>query len=142
MFLRAGRWRRPYDDQLEWYHPGPSPRKPHSRSSVPYGSRLMEVCAQSVHENRIYSVNIHCGDTYPDSPPTIQFVSRINLPCVDQRTGKVKQPKTFCCHTRLTLCRSTLRNYPVLLTGRETTQWRQFSSNSEGCRYPYTSRLI
>src|ERR1700761_3803261 len=44
---------------------------------------------QSVHENRIYSVNIHCGDQYPDLPPAIQFVSRVNLPCVDQKTGKV-----------------------------------------------------
>ena len=44
---------------------------------------------QSVHENRIYSVNIHCGPDYPDNPPTIQFVSRVNVPCVDPRSGKV-----------------------------------------------------
>ena len=44
---------------------------------------------QSVHENRIYSLNIHCSETYPDTPPTVQFVSKINLPCVDQRSGKV-----------------------------------------------------
>ncbi|KAJ5482647.1 hypothetical protein N7539_006093, partial [Penicillium diatomitis] len=44
----------------------------------------------SVHENRIYSVNIHCGPDYPDNPPTIQFVSRVNIPCVDQQSGKVK----------------------------------------------------
>ncbi|EEA20359.1 E2 ubiquitin-conjugating protein mms2 [Talaromyces marneffei ATCC 18224] len=43
----------------------------------------------SVHENRIYSVNIQCGPEYPDSPPTLHFVSKINLPCVDSRTGKV-----------------------------------------------------
>ncbi|PGH16245.1 ubiquitin-conjugating enzyme variant MMS2 [Polytolypa hystricis UAMH7299] len=43
----------------------------------------------SVHENRIYSVNIHCGDDYPDVPPTIHFVSKINLPCVDARTGQI-----------------------------------------------------
>ncbi|CRG84861.1 Ubiquitin-conjugating enzyme variant MMS2 [Talaromyces islandicus] len=54
----------------------------------------------SVHENRIYSVNIHCGDEYPDSPPTIYFVSKINLPCVDPRTGKV-----------VTLCQTTLVHY-------------------------------
>lgn len=44
---------------------------------------------QSVHENRIYSVNIHCGPEYPDKPPTIQFISQVNVPCVDQRSGKV-----------------------------------------------------
>ncbi|KAI9848125.1 MAG: E2 ubiquitin-conjugating protein mms2 [Thelocarpon superellum] len=43
----------------------------------------------SVHENRIYSVNIHCGDSYPDTPPTVQFVSKVNLPCVDPRNGKL-----------------------------------------------------
>ena len=45
---------------------------------------------QSAHENRIYSLNIHCGDNYPDAPPTVQFVSKVNLPCVDPKSGKVK----------------------------------------------------
>ncbi|KAJ5871583.1 uncharacterized protein N7529_003936 [Penicillium soppii] len=47
----------------------------------------------SVHENRIYSVNIHCGPHYPDRPPTVQFVSRVNIPCVDPDTGKVDPTK-------------------------------------------------
>ncbi|PKY05225.1 putative ubiquitin conjugating enzyme [Aspergillus campestris IBT 28561] len=50
----------------------------------------------SVHENRIYSVNIHCGPDYPDHPPEIQFISRVNLPCVDPRTGKVDPTKLPC----------------------------------------------
>jgi hypothetical protein len=48
---------------------------------------------QSVHENRIYSVKIHCGPDYPDTPPEISFTSKINLPCVDQRNGKVYNGK-------------------------------------------------
>ncbi len=50
---------------------------------------MSNLSPQSVHENRIYSLNIHCGPSYPDVPPSVQFVSKINLPCVDQRTGKV-----------------------------------------------------
>ncbi|KAI9766065.1 MAG: E2 ubiquitin-conjugating protein mms2 [Geoglossum simile] len=50
----------------------------------------------SVHENRIYTLNIHCGDQYPDVPPTFQFVSKINLPCVDNRNGKVDPTKLTC----------------------------------------------
>jgi len=46
-----------------------------------------------VHENRIYSLKIHCGDAYPDLPPTIQFVSRVNLPFVSQTDGKVDPNK-------------------------------------------------
>ncbi|KAH6900677.1 ubiquitin-conjugating enzyme/RWD-like protein [Thelonectria olida] len=37
----------------------------------------------SVYENRIYSVQIYCGLDYPDFPPTIKFVTKIILPCVD-----------------------------------------------------------
>ncbi|KAF2255762.1 UBC-like protein [Trematosphaeria pertusa] len=50
----------------------------------------------SVHENRIYSVKIHCGPEYPDVPPEISFTSKINLPCVDQRNGKVDPTKLPC----------------------------------------------
>ncbi|GAA5969636.1 hypothetical protein JCM8115_003098 [Rhodotorula mucilaginosa] len=47
----------------------------------------------SVHENRIYSLSIRCGPDYPDVPPEITFLTRINLPCVDQTTGKVDPNK-------------------------------------------------
>lgn len=51
---------------------------------------------QSVHENRIYSVKMHCGENYPDEPPTLQFVSQVNLPCVNPRNGMV-DPKGLPC---------------------------------------------
>ncbi|KAH9175895.1 UBC-like protein [Lactarius sanguifluus] len=47
----------------------------------------------TVHENRIYSLKIICGEQYPDRPPTIQFVSRVNLPFVSQTDGKVDPSK-------------------------------------------------
>ena len=37
------------------------------------------------HENRIYLLNIICNGTYPDKPPKLTFVSKINLPCVDSK---------------------------------------------------------
>ncbi|KAK0254736.1 E2 ubiquitin-conjugating protein mms2 [Friedmanniomyces endolithicus] len=43
----------------------------------------------SVHENRIYSLKIHCGADYPDRPPEVTFISKVNLPCVDPRNGRV-----------------------------------------------------
>ncbi|KAG6873007.1 Ubiquitin-conjugating enzyme spm2 [Termitomyces sp. Mi166 len=43
----------------------------------------------TVHENRIYSLKITCGQNYPDSPPQVQFLSRVNLPFVNQINGKV-----------------------------------------------------
>ncbi|KAK6455382.1 ubiquitin-conjugating enzyme/RWD-like protein [Scheffersomyces xylosifermentans] len=37
----------------------------------------------STHENRIYSLTIICDESYPDKPPKVKFISKINLPCVD-----------------------------------------------------------
>ncbi|KIO32002.1 hypothetical protein M407DRAFT_241587 [Tulasnella calospora MUT 4182] len=47
----------------------------------------------TAHENRIYSLKIHCGPAYPDRPPTVSFQTRINLPCVNQVTGSVDPAK-------------------------------------------------
>lgn len=44
---------------------------------------------QTVHDNRLYEVRVHCNERYPDEPPRVRFVSRINLPCVDPATGEV-----------------------------------------------------
>ncbi|KAK6204489.1 Mms2 protein [Scheffersomyces amazonensis] len=39
----------------------------------------------SNHENRIYSLTIVCDETYPDKPPKVRFITKINLPCVDSQ---------------------------------------------------------
>jgi len=46
----------------------------------------------TVHENRIYSLKIVCGEDYPDAPPTVTFLSRVNLPFVSS-TGAVDANK-------------------------------------------------
>ena len=45
---------------------------------------------QTTHENRIYSLRIHCDETYPDRPPVVFFTSKINLPSVNPQTGRVR----------------------------------------------------
>ncbi|KAG9230549.1 ubiquitin-conjugating enzyme/RWD-like protein [Amylocarpus encephaloides] len=50
----------------------------------------------SVHENRIYSLKMHCGEEYPDKPPAVQFISQVNLPCVNPRNGVVDPSKLPC----------------------------------------------
>jgi len=47
----------------------------------------------SVHENRIYSLQITCGENYPDKPPEVKFISRVNLPFVNGGNGKVDPSK-------------------------------------------------
>jgi ubiquitin-conjugating enzyme E2 variant len=42
----------------------------------------------TVHQNRIYSLRITCGPQYPDAPPEVHFITRVNMPCVG-RAGQV-----------------------------------------------------
>lgn len=39
--------------------------------------------------DRIYNLKIFCDESYPDSPPEISFVTKINMSCVNQTTGLV-----------------------------------------------------
>jgi ubiquitin-conjugating enzyme E2 variant len=41
-------------------------------------------------EGRIYSLQIECGESYPDRPPTLKFRTRVALSCVSKDTGKVE----------------------------------------------------
>ncbi len=43
--------------------------------------------------DRFFSLKIICGPNYPFSPPVVNFISKINLPCVNQNTGAVDSSK-------------------------------------------------
>eukprot|EP00210_Caulerpa_lentillifera_P005445 g5207.t1 len=49
--------------------------------------------ANTVFDGRIYSLKIHCGLRYPDEPPEVHFLTKINLSCV-LADGKVN-PNAF-----------------------------------------------
>ena len=49
--------------------------------------------ANTNFDNRIYFLTIKCGMDYPNSPPEVWFNSKINIPCVNQTTGKVEPTK-------------------------------------------------
>jgi len=48
----------------------------------------------TIHDARIYTLRIFCGDNYPKSPPEIYFVTRVNMGCVNSSNGKV-EPRMF-----------------------------------------------
>lgn len=41
------------------------------------------------YENRIYSLTIVCDETYPEKSPRVRFLTKINLPCVDDEGNVV-----------------------------------------------------
>ena len=48
---------------------------------------------QTPYDNRFYSLVVVCTDDYPTVPPLIKFVTKVNLPCVNQRDGTVIESK-------------------------------------------------
>mmetsp|Transcript_29506 Transcript_29506/g.68260 ORF Transcript_29506/g.68260 Transcript_29506/m.68260 type:complete len:147 (-) Transcript_29506:179-619(-) len=45
------------------------------------------------HDSRFYELRIHCPERYPAIPPEVRFISRINMTCVDPKTGAVNPNK-------------------------------------------------
>jgi len=48
----------------------------------------MNILMQTVHDCRIYTLDIVCGDGYPKKAPTVRFLTCINMSCVG-RNGEI-----------------------------------------------------
>ena len=83
---------------------------------------------QSVHENRIYSLKIYCNDQYPDQPPAVSFISKINLPCVGSK-GQVGLP---CLGINTTLKVNRRTGRPIQATKSCTMEQRFYYGEDPG----------
>ena len=65
---------------------------PHGVSQllINYNAQYLETFSQTPHDGKLYELRIFCSPDYPNKPPTVRFVTRINLSSVDQSTGVVQ----------------------------------------------------
>lgn len=60
----------------------------------------------TVYENRIYTLSLSCGATYPRDPPTLKFITKVNLNCVSKSSGIVDA-------NRCSVLKNWSRNYGI-----------------------------
>lgn len=89
----------------ETHHVSHSPHLPIHSDSFSYSNTSIDrLChllldllhRQTQHDGRFYELKIHCPESYPAAPPEVRFVSKINMNCVDSKTGKVTNKKLPC----------------------------------------------
>mmetsp|Transcript_11052 Transcript_11052/g.14509 ORF Transcript_11052/g.14509 Transcript_11052/m.14509 type:complete len:147 (-) Transcript_11052:206-646(-) len=47
----------------------------------------------TMFDGRFYELSIHCPEKYPAVPPQVRFVTKVNMSCVDSKTGVVNANK-------------------------------------------------
>lgn len=62
----------------------------------------------TVHDGRIYSIEIYCSDSYPEAAPTVKFKTRINMSNVD---GSVRFSSLPCSDFCLRMIHSSSQCY-------------------------------
>jgi Ubiquitin-conjugating enzyme len=46
---------------------------------IPLSCDSVFSCVQTCYEGRMYQLRIECGSEYPEKPPVVSFISRINM---------------------------------------------------------------
>lgn len=82
-------------------------------------------------ENRIYQLNIECGDEYPDKPPIISFQTRVNMKGIDSNGRLLSKDVPFITkwQRNYTICQ-LLKEIRRMMNSKENAKLSQPPENS------------
>jgi len=66
---------------------------PHYLQTSQTNKNINDNNIKTQHDSRFYELKITIPETYPATPPTVRFVSKINMSCVDPNTGLIIKDK-------------------------------------------------
>ncbi|VDD76470.1 unnamed protein product [Mesocestoides corti] len=82
--------------------------------------------AKTPYQNKMYNLQIICGEEYPDKPPEVRFITRINMDGVDS-TGQVDNVKVPSLRNwrRGMLIRNVLFDLRTMMAQKENSKLSQ-----------------
>merc|ERR1711962_1763398 len=84
-------------------------------------------------ENRMYSLRIECSNSYPDQPPALRFLTRINMNCVSSNgTIDARAVPVLCRWDRNYTIKSILQELRRLMLTKDNIK---LSQPPEGSTY-------
>ncbi|XP_071486802.1 ubiquitin-conjugating enzyme E2 variant 2-like [Diadema antillarum] len=87
--------------------------------------------ARTPYENRIFSLKLYCGPNYPDEAPTVRFLSRINLSCVDANGNVMSKKLDSLKHwQRNYTIKTILTNIRQSMAAKENSKLQQPGENA------------